>query len=113
MLTSWDKYPWILQEHFYTGVDHSGPFITKTGPPHSKTISKCSTATFISPSTRAMHLETVNELTPRTFTEAFQHFIARSKHLHIHNDKETIFAGAKSKLLSYNSNSCPHFSQAV
>ena len=84
---------------FYTtGIDFCGPFYYKsevrTRPPH-----KCYIAIFICFSTKASHLELVQDLSTAAFLAALRRFVAiRGKPKTIWSDNATNFVGAKNEL---------------
>ncbi|XP_038106590.1 uncharacterized protein LOC119766223 [Culex quinquefasciatus] len=81
-----------------TGVDFCGPLYLK--PTHRRDASrKCYVAVFICLSTKAVHLELVNDLSTAAFLMALTRFTwRRNKPSHIYSDNGTNFIGAKNVL---------------
>ncbi|XP_052561950.1 uncharacterized protein LOC120426986 [Culex pipiens pallens] len=81
-----------------TGVDFCGPLYLK--PTHRRAASrKCYVAVFICLSTKAVHLELVNDLSTAAFLMALTRFTwRRNKPSHIYSDNGTNFIGAKNVL---------------
>ena len=79
----------------YVGVDYAGPILTKSGPVRKPTITKSYVAVFVCFSTKAVHLETVTDLTTAAFIATLRRFTARrGKPSVIWSDHGTNFAGA-------------------
>ena len=83
----------------HVGVDFAGPFMTKYG--HIRKPVKVETylAVFVCFSTKAVHLELVEDLSTPSFLAAFKNFIGRRNvPQHIYCDNGTNFLGAKNAL---------------
>ena len=77
------------------GVDYAGPFQIKYGPVRKPTIIKAYVCLFVSLSVKAVHLETVSDLTTEAFVASLRRFIARrGKPSCIWSDHGTNFVGA-------------------
>ncbi|XP_043063802.1 uncharacterized protein LOC122319967 [Drosophila ficusphila] len=81
-----------------TGVDYCGPFYHKAES-RNKAPHKCYIAVFVCFSTKAAHLEVVQDLTTDSFIAALRRFISlRGTPRTIWSDNATNFVGAKSEL---------------
>ncbi|XP_043063790.1 uncharacterized protein LOC122319938 [Drosophila ficusphila] len=81
-----------------TGVDYCGPFYHKAES-RNKAPHKCYIAVFVCFSTKAAHLEVVQDLTTDSFIAALRRFISlRGSPRTIWSDNATNFVGAKSEL---------------
>ena len=77
------------------GVDYAGPFHIKYGSVRKPTIIKAYVCVFVSLSVKAVHLETVSDLTTDAFIATLRRFIARrGKPSLIWSDHGTNFVGA-------------------
>jgi len=80
------------------GVDFAGPIIIKSGIRRVVGI-KAWIALFICFSTRAVHLEVVEDLTSNAFLAALRRFMSRrGRCMEIHSDNGTNFVGAQRQL---------------
>ncbi|XP_022177324.1 uncharacterized protein LOC111038506 [Myzus persicae] len=83
------------------GVDFAGPIIIKSGV-RSVTGSKAWIAVFACFSTRAIHLEVVEDLSSSVFVACLGRFMARrGKCSKIYSDNDTNFVGAQKELTSF------------
>ncbi|GBO10230.1 hypothetical protein AVEN_167601-1, partial [Araneus ventricosus] len=80
------------------GIDFCGPFLIKFKNQRKGIYSKIYVAIFICLSTKAIHLETVSDLSSEAFIASLKRFIARRKMAMIITDNATNFKGAKSEL---------------
>ncbi|GBM34142.1 hypothetical protein AVEN_18027-1 [Araneus ventricosus] len=81
------------------GIDFCGPFLIKFKNQRKGIYSKIYVAIFICLSTKAIHLETVSDLSSEAFIASLKRFIARrGKMAMIITDNATNFKGAKSEL---------------
>lgn len=81
------------------GIDYGGPFVIKASARRNALRTKCWLALFVCPSTHAVHLEAVTDLTTSSFIATLDRFIARrGLPTHIHSDCGTNFVGAARKL---------------
>ncbi|XP_052837808.1 uncharacterized protein LOC128253454 [Drosophila gunungcola] len=81
-----------------TGVDYCGPFYHKSEA-RNKAPHKCYIAVFVGFSTKAAHLEVVQDLTTDSFIAALRRFISlRGRPRTIWSDNATNFVGAKREL---------------
>ncbi|GBM81611.1 hypothetical protein AVEN_82341-1 [Araneus ventricosus] len=81
------------------GIDFCGPFLIKFKNQRKGIYSKIYVAIFICLSTKAIHLETVSDLSSEAFIASLKRFIARrGKMSMIITDNATNFKGAKSEL---------------
>ena len=81
----------------YTGMDVFGPFYIKEGRKELKRWGLIFTCL----SSRAIHLETLNNMTTDSFLNALRRFISRrGKFRELRCDQETNFVGAKNELAS-------------
>ncbi|XP_052854760.1 uncharacterized protein LOC128263705 [Drosophila gunungcola] len=81
-----------------TGVDYCGPFYHKSEA-RNKAPHKCYIAVFVCFSTKAAHLEVVQDLTTDSFIAALRRFInLRGSSRTIRSDNATNFVGAKREL---------------
>lgn len=85
---------------FYTtGVDYAGPFMIKDRSGRGAKVIKCYISLFVCFLTRAIHIETVSDLTKEAFLAAFRRFIARrGKPAQMFSDNGTNFVGANREL---------------
>ncbi|XP_008178811.1 uncharacterized protein LOC103308006 [Acyrthosiphon pisum] len=84
------------------GVDYAGPFQVRFGSRRSKHIYKSYVALFVCFTTKAIHLEWVDDLTTESFLAALRIFIARRGcPLHIHSDNGRHFVGASAQLKNF------------
>ncbi|XP_008183125.1 uncharacterized protein LOC103309446 [Acyrthosiphon pisum] len=84
-----------------TGVDFAGPLIIKSGI-RGKPGKKAWIAIFVCFSTRAVHIEVVEDLTANAFIAAFRRFISRrGKPSMVWSDNGTNFIGAQKELAVY------------
>uniref|UniRef100_A0A1B6EB86 Integrase catalytic domain-containing protein n=2 Tax=Clastoptera arizonana TaxID=38151 RepID=A0A1B6EB86_9HEMI len=87
----------IPSRAFYNcGVDYCGPFVVKISKRRGTAqTSKCYIALFVCFSTKAVHLELVEDLTTESFIAALRRFISRrGKPRNIFSDNGTNFVGA-------------------
>ena len=81
------------------GVDYTAPLFVKLGPVQKPVINKAYIAVFVCFSTKAVHLETVSDLTTAAFITTLRRFIARrDKPSIIWSDHGTNFVGASTEL---------------
>lgn len=81
------------------GVDYAGPFKMRYGPQRSKHIFKAYIAIFVCFSTKAVHLEWVDDLTTEAFIATLRCFVARrGKPSKIYSDNGRNFVGAAAQL---------------
>ncbi|CAI6345782.1 unnamed protein product [Macrosiphum euphorbiae] len=84
------------------GVDYAGPFQVRFGSRRSKHIYKSYVALFVCFTTKAIHLEWVDDLTTESFLAALRIFIARRGcPLQIHSDNGRNFVGAAAQLKNF------------
>ncbi len=77
------------------GVDYVGPVYTKIGSVRKPTLVKMYVAVFVSLSVKAVHLETVTDLTTEAFLACLRRFVAhRGKPVLIWSDHGANFIGA-------------------
>lgn len=89
-------YPFVV-----TGVDFAGPLIIRSGV-RRVVGTKAWIAVFVCFSTRAVHLEAVEDLTSKTFIAALRRFMSRRGRCKtIYSDNGTNFVGAQRELSSY------------
>lgn len=83
----------------HTGVDYAGPFYIKDRKGRGAKTHKCYIALFICLTVKAVHLETVSELSTIAFLETLQRFIARRGiPSTMYSDNGKNFVGANNKL---------------
>jgi len=81
------------------GIDYAGPIYIKKGAVRKPTIVKAYVCVFVSLSIKAVHLETVSDLTTEAFVACLRRFIARrGKPVSIWSDHGSNFVGAKRHL---------------
>lgn len=87
-----------VTQHFpftHTGVDFAGYFEVKTSILRQAPYVKCYVSLFVCLTTKAIHLELVEDLTTQAFLAAFRRFAARrGLPAHIYSDNATNFVGA-------------------
>ncbi|XP_022183202.1 uncharacterized protein LOC111042814 [Myzus persicae] len=84
------------------GVDYAGPFNMRYGPPRSKQVFKSYIAIFVCFSTKAIHMEWVDDLTSDAFLATLKCFIARrGSPLKIYSDNGRNFVGAAAQLKKF------------
>jgi len=84
------------------GIDYVGPFEINSGNTRSKTTTKCYVALFICMATKAIHLESVSNLTFEALIAAIKLFIARRGFIdHIYNNNGSNFVGANRELKEF------------
>lgn len=84
------------------GVDYAGPFQVRFGSRKSKHIYKSYVALFVCFTTKAVHLEWVDDLTTESFFATLRIFVARRGcPLHIHSDNGRNFVGAVAQLKNF------------
>ena len=82
-----------------TGIDYAGPFTLKKGHTRKPVLVKAYLAIFICFSTKAVHLEVVNDLTTAAFLATLKRFICRrGLPQAIHTDNGSNFVGARNDL---------------
>lgn len=82
-----------------TGIDYAGPVFIKGGTPRRPTRIKTYICVFICFSTKAIHLETVSDMTTAAFLAALTRFTARrGRPAKIHTDNGSNFVGAEAEL---------------
>lgn len=82
-----------------TGTDFAGPFMIASKEGRGSRITKCYLCIFICFSTKAVHLETVTDLSTQAFISCLKRFIARrGKPDQIHCDNGKNFVGANNEL---------------
>jgi len=85
----------------HCGVDYAGPFHIRPFKGRSTKLFKCYFAVFVCLSTKAIHLETVSELSTEAFIAAFKRFSARrGVATDMYSDCSTNFTGADKALKS-------------
>jgi len=83
-------------------IDCVGPFEIKSGNTRSKTTTKCYVALFICMASKAIHLESVCNLTPEPFIATLKRFIARRGLIvHLYSDNGSNFVRANSELKEF------------
>ncbi|XP_043496423.1 uncharacterized protein LOC122520399 [Polistes fuscatus] len=83
----------------HTGVDFCGPLFIKERQHRNRGRAKIYVAVFVCFSTKAVHLELVNDLTTEAFLAALRRFMARrGKCSDIYSDNATNFVGAANEL---------------
>ena len=81
------------------GVDFAGPISVKSGPTRKPTVVKSYICVFVSLTVKAVHLESVSDLTTEAFLASLRRFIARrGKPSLIMSDHGTNFTGAAREL---------------
>lgn len=81
------------------GVDFAGPISVKSGPSHKPVLVKSYICVFVSLTVKAVHLETVSDLTTEAFLALLRRFVARrGKPSLILSDHGTNFVGAAREL---------------
>lgn len=106
------------------GTDYGGPFRIKLGKHRGAKIGKAYLCLFVCLSTKALHLETVSDLSSEAFLAALRRFVSRRGRVSIiHSDCGTNYVGASNQLHSlmqtaahseniefrFNPPSSPHF----
>lgn len=82
-----------------SGVDYAGPILIKNKKGRGCKLIKAYICVFICFSTKAIHLEFVDDLTTESFMLALRRFIGRRSILkHIYSDNGKTFVGCKSQL---------------
>lgn len=77
------------------GTDFAGPITTKRGYTRKPVLLKSYVCVFVCMTTKAIHLETVSDLTTASFMACLKRFVARrGKPQHIYSDNGTNFVGA-------------------
>ena len=83
----------------HVGLDYAGPFTTKYGYTRKPVKVKAYLAVFVCFSTKAVHLEVVEDLSTPAFLAALKRFISRrSLPKHIYSDNGSNFLGARNDL---------------
>ncbi|CAK1594262.1 unnamed protein product [Parnassius mnemosyne] len=83
----------------HSGVDYAGPINIRTTKGRGHHSHKGYICLFICMSTRAIHLEAVNDMSTQAFLAAFRRFVARRGHCtQIWSDNGTTFVGASREL---------------
>ncbi|XP_043485408.1 uncharacterized protein LOC122513207 [Polistes fuscatus] len=83
----------------HTGVDFCGPLFIKEKQHRNRGRAKIYVTVFVCFSTKAVHLELVNDLTTEAFLAALRRFMARrGKYSDIYSDNATNFVGAANEL---------------
>lgn len=86
----------------HVGVDFAGPIITKLYKGKCKKTAKSYIAVFVCMVTKAMHLESVGELTSEAFLATFRRFVARrGRCSDIYSDCGTNFVGANREMVNF------------
>ena len=82
-----------------SGVDYCGPFLVKVSPRRGSSPSKAYIALFVCLSTKALHLEVVENMSTSAFLNAFSRFVSRRGKPHrIFSDNGRNFVGAQREL---------------
>lgn len=82
-----------------TGTDFCGPFPISSRIGRGNRITKCYICIFICFCTKAVHLETVSDLSTKGFLSCFRRFVSRKgKPSQVHCDNGTNFVGANNEL---------------
>ena len=77
------------------GVDYAGPLQVKSGMVCRTSTRKAYACLFVSPATKAVHMELIFDLTTKPFIATLRQFIARRAHPSlIWNDHRNNFVGA-------------------
>ncbi|CAI6373869.1 unnamed protein product [Macrosiphum euphorbiae] len=85
----------------YTGVDFAGPLIIRSGI-RGRSGTKAWVSIFVCFSTRAVHIEVVEDLTSKAFIAALRRFVARrGKPAELWSDNGTNFVRANKELTKY------------
>ena len=80
-------------------MDYAGPLTIKRGHVRKPTYIKAYLALFVCFSTKAVHIEVVEDLTTEDFLAALKHFISRrGRPAQLHSDNGSNFVGAKNDL---------------
>ena len=91
-----------VSQHFpfeVTGMDYAGPLTIKMGHVRRPTYIKAYLAIFVCFSTKAVHIEVVEDLTTEAFLAALKCFISRrGRPTELHSDNGSNFLGAKNDL---------------
>lgn len=88
-----------IRPFYSTGVDYCGPVLVKMTKRKGSTPNKCYIAIFVCFSTKALHLELVEDLTTNSFIAALRRFMSRrGKPKDIFSDNGTNFVGAHREL---------------
>ena len=91
-----------VTQHFpfeITGVDYAGPLTVKKGHTRKPVLVKAYLAIFVCFSTKAVHVEVVEDLSTEDFLSALKRFVARrGLPSQIHSDNGRNFVGAKNDL---------------
>lgn len=83
----------------HCGIDYAGPITLRESRRRNARNYKAYIAMFVCFTTKAVHIEVVNDLTSDAFIGALKRFIARrDKPSHIHSDNGTNFVGAHNQL---------------
>lgn len=81
------------------GVDYAGPFLIKANKLRHTKYVKAYLCIFICFSSKAVHLEIVNDLSTKAFLNCLKRFVARrGKPSNIYSDNATNFVGAKNEI---------------
>ena len=84
-------------------MDYAGPIAVKYGPVRRPTVIKAYICIFVSLTVKAVHLESVSDLTTEAFIASLRRFIARrGKPSLIWSDHGTNFVGAARELKEFN-----------
>ncbi|XP_055859179.1 uncharacterized protein LOC129921394 [Episyrphus balteatus] len=79
-----------------TGLDYAGPLTIRLSRCRNAKTSKAYIALFVCMTTKAIHLELVNDLTTDAFIAAFRRFVSRrGKCSNVYSDNGTNFQGAR------------------
>ena len=105
----------IVRAFYNVGVDFCGPFRIRPNSGRGNTTRKCYLALFICFSTKAIHVETVSDLSTDAFLGCLRRFISRrGMPVTIFSDNGTNFVGASNKLNEwYLLMSSPEFQQKI
>lgn len=92
---------------FNTGCDYAGPFLLKEKAAKNSRLNKGYICLFICLATKAIHIETISDLTTDCFLATLRRFIGRrGKPANIFSDNGKSFIGANAELETSTINSC-------
>ena len=82
-----------------TGIDYAGPFTVKKGHTRKPVLIKCYLFLFVCFTTKAVHIEVIEDLSTEDFIAGLKRFVARrGLPTEIHTDNGKNFIGAKNDL---------------
>lgn len=92
----------ISRPFYHCGVDYAGPLMLRESRRRNARNIKAYVAIFVCFATKAVHIETVSDLTSDAFIGALKRFVSRrGKPAHIYSDNATTFVGAHRQLREF------------